>query len=667
MATILCKKKEPRSKGRHVEEEEKEDDDKGEYTEEVMEEEEEEEEEETEKAPRSKHRHVEEEKETENAPHSKHRFAEVEDDDEEEYEETEEQEENERESIFKKKAPHSQHRFAEEEKDDNEEECDEETEEEEEEKENERAGTFKKKAPCSKAGCKRAIARKVVHDYFGTDIFRSGRATRPKNPYFVTKIRAKRRDQLYIPIDVVRDHKLELPSSMTIRDPADRKFGTKLKSWKDGKIWLHGGWHNLCTWNLVGKDDSCICEFVRGKGKKGLHLQRIPAWFLRHISEESPDKATLKCVSGGTWNVKLQCDEDGLLIHKGWEKFQKNNQLEEGDFLVFRYDGGLQFTVRFFSKNGLEREVKSTTMGKNQEVQVSNKTRNPKRPAKINKRTRLDGENGTEHETPRERAALEKAEDLLTPNIPQFVKCLKGYNVNNKIRNRSMSGPVSVPANRDRRALRISSQKFESQMLPECVDNIMSNITIAKISLEFVKHILKEAADISLLKGSCGKYWNITLSENEAGGLSFHGGWKQHLKKGDATTFHVDPLKGLAGIEPTLQHARAAFSVQALPQVYAPEDDIRRVRFEPATRRSQARASANTLASVDFIGRDKDFLHGVLETASHISAMYDRTGEDFRGIGSSFAAVQSVSSAVLLVLFTRQQVLVCISEQNFMK
>ncbi|KAK4352825.1 hypothetical protein RND71_028343 [Anisodus tanguticus] len=30
---------------------------------------------------------------------------------------------------------------------------------------------------------------------------------------------------------------------------------------------------NLYRWNLVEKNDRCICEFVRGKGKKGLDLQ----------------------------------------------------------------------------------------------------------------------------------------------------------------------------------------------------------------------------------------------------------------------------------------------------------------------------------------------------------------------------------------------------------
>ncbi|XP_059314109.1 B3 domain-containing protein REM9-like [Lycium ferocissimum] len=163
---------------------------------------------------------------------------------------------------------------------------------------------------------------------------------------------------------------------------------------------------------------------------------RIPAWFRRHISEESPDKATLKCHSGGTWNVKLQCDEDGLLIHKGWKKLLKYNQLQDGEFLLFRYDGDLQFTVGIFSKNGLEIEVKSTTMSKNKKATISDGGKKRKKPgkypysSKFPKQTSANGENGMEHETPRRSAALEKVEDLLTPSIPQFVKCLKGYNVN---------------------------------------------------------------------------------------------------------------------------------------------------------------------------------------------------------------------------------------------
>lgn len=92
--------------------------------------------------------------------------------------------------------------------------------------------------------------------------------------------------------------------------------------------------------------------------------------------------------------MKLQCDEDGLLIQKGWKKFQKNNQLENGEYLVFRYDGALQFTIRIFSKNGLERQVKSTNMVENQQASIDGGSKR-KRPEKFPKKTCANGENET--------------------------------------------------------------------------------------------------------------------------------------------------------------------------------------------------------------------------------------------------------------------------------
>uniref|UniRef100_M1CFK4 TF-B3 domain-containing protein n=1 Tax=Solanum tuberosum TaxID=4113 RepID=M1CFK4_SOLTU len=150
-----------------------------------------------------------------------------------------------------------------------------ETEEQKDEEENEMTDTFKKKTSGSKDGCRKAITCKVrnVHDKYGADIFRSGRTTQPKNPYFVAKIRAKMRNQLYVPIDVVRDYELKLHPTMIIRDSVGREFETKVNNWSNGTIWLVGGWRNLCRWNLVEKDDRCICEFVREKCGKILYLQ----------------------------------------------------------------------------------------------------------------------------------------------------------------------------------------------------------------------------------------------------------------------------------------------------------------------------------------------------------------------------------------------------------
>ncbi|KAK4706666.1 hypothetical protein R3W88_033766 [Solanum pinnatisectum] len=133
----------------------------------------------------------------------------------------------------------------------------------------------KKKGGRNEFGCQKANACKVsdVPKHYGADIFKSGCATQPKNPYFLAKIRERMRDQLYIPMDVLRDYKLELPSSMTIRDSAGREFETRVTKWTDGRIWLLGRWRKLARFNLVEKDDMYICEFVRAKCGKGLYLQ----------------------------------------------------------------------------------------------------------------------------------------------------------------------------------------------------------------------------------------------------------------------------------------------------------------------------------------------------------------------------------------------------------
>nr|GMD00113.1 B3 domain-containing protein At5g60140-like [Ipomoea batatas] len=98
--------------------------------------------------------------------------------------------------------------------------------------------------------------KKDVPDHFGVELFSSGHFTQPKNPYFVTKIRPKRRDDLYIPIDVTRDNNIKLHAKVILWDERDKKYEAYLKTWADGRTWLSGGWRKLCRWNLVQVNDS---------------------------------------------------------------------------------------------------------------------------------------------------------------------------------------------------------------------------------------------------------------------------------------------------------------------------------------------------------------------------------------------------------------------------
>ncbi|KAK4420176.1 B3 domain-containing protein [Sesamum alatum] len=102
-----------------------------------------------------------------------------------------------------------------------------------------------------------------VHDIYGEEIFRAGSAPRPKNPYFITKINPGRKAEFYIPMDVIKVQKFNLPKEILLVDPSGRKWSARLKQWKDGRTFYRGGWRKLCKMNFVGDDDICICEFIK--------------------------------------------------------------------------------------------------------------------------------------------------------------------------------------------------------------------------------------------------------------------------------------------------------------------------------------------------------------------------------------------------------------------
>ncbi|KAL1558139.1 B3 domain-containing protein REM20-like [Salvia divinorum] len=108
-------------------------------------------------------------------------------------------------------------------------------------------------------------------DYYRDDIFRSGLAVRPKNPYFVSTSRKLRKNVLYLPNEVIERWKLKFESKMLVVDASGRKWHSRIKKWKDGRLWCTGGWKKMCTANNISAHDTCICEFVQ-RGSDVLYM-----------------------------------------------------------------------------------------------------------------------------------------------------------------------------------------------------------------------------------------------------------------------------------------------------------------------------------------------------------------------------------------------------------
>ncbi|XP_077218855.1 B3 domain-containing protein Os01g0723500-like [Tasmannia lanceolata] len=85
---------------------------------------------------------------------------------------------------------------------------------------------------------------------------------------------------------------------------------------------------------------------------------RIPPAFMKHISKESlfKRKAILEGPTSRVWHVGLSRKFNGTYLQDGWQEFAKAHSLRVSDFLVFRYDGNMHFSVLIFDKTACERE-----------------------------------------------------------------------------------------------------------------------------------------------------------------------------------------------------------------------------------------------------------------------------------------------------------------------
>lgn len=84
---------------------------------------------------------------------------------------------------------------------------------------------------------------------------------------------------------------------------------------------------------------------------------KVPSEFIKHIEGQTSEIVTLVGPSGHSWLVDLIHQNDSLFLQSGWAAFVQNHFLEQGDALVFRYDGNLHFTVQVFDQSSCEKQA----------------------------------------------------------------------------------------------------------------------------------------------------------------------------------------------------------------------------------------------------------------------------------------------------------------------
>ncbi|KAI3874175.1 hypothetical protein MKW98_010510 [Papaver atlanticum] len=81
---------------------------------------------------------------------------------------------------------------------------------------------------------------------------------------------------------------------------------------------------------------------------------RIPETFYPRISRESQscEWAVVQGLGGAHWVTKVNKTQDGIYLEEGWEVFVQENGLQMYDYLVFKYHGCMQFSVKVFTMSG---------------------------------------------------------------------------------------------------------------------------------------------------------------------------------------------------------------------------------------------------------------------------------------------------------------------------
>ncbi|XP_042391695.1 B3 domain-containing protein Os01g0723500-like isoform X1 [Zingiber officinale] len=162
------------------------------------------------------------------------------------------------------------------------------------------------------------------------------------------------------------------------------------------------------------------------------HRLEIPQNFVKNISDEESKVAVLHGPGGGNWQVEV-CStgqEATLLLGPGWHSFVKDHSLEEFQFLVFRHNGEMHFTVLVFGMNGCERTdlfaMKSPLEVVGNSVKVTTKDDHESTDVEIEKSTNVSARRVVTEE---ERSRAEKAANSFTSPHPYCVKRMNARNV----------------------------------------------------------------------------------------------------------------------------------------------------------------------------------------------------------------------------------------------
>ncbi|KAL7224042.1 hypothetical protein ACSBR1_025487 [Camellia fascicularis] len=166
---------------------------------------------------------------------------------------------------------------------------------------------------------------------------------------------------------------------------------------------------------------------------------RIPPAFKKHFGGSVPQNCIIwSCADERSWNVNIRkVDDDRLLFQQGWAAFVRDNSLEMGDFLLFRYEGDSQFHVDMYGKNCCQKLATTDPANQTDELQEKMQKKSSAARQRVIRRSSWSI---VAAEAKGRGRALEAAEKFMsTSNYPSFIRVMRPANLHNRYLNIAMS------------------------------------------------------------------------------------------------------------------------------------------------------------------------------------------------------------------------------------
>ncbi|KAF7063711.1 hypothetical protein CFC21_070209 [Triticum aestivum] len=119
-------------------------------------------------------------------------------------------------------------------------------------------------------------------------------------------------------------------------------------------------------WDHMDNRKKRFFKLMLGNFRNGV---TIPEKFVRSVRGMISELVKLETPDGNTYNVHIAKELNNLVLRSGWSKFASVYELQEGDFLRFKYNGDSHFKVEIYDPSACEKETSCVVMNYNPGLQ----------------------------------------------------------------------------------------------------------------------------------------------------------------------------------------------------------------------------------------------------------------------------------------------------------